>query len=155
MKLKTYVVSVLIALTVGGLSALITGGNMMIYDELVQPPLAPPAIVFPIVWTILYVAMGIGAARVCIEGNGMRVITAEAIKTYATQLVVNFFWSIIFFNFRAFLAAFLWLILLWVLILVMLVRFAKVDDFAAIINIPYLVWVTFAGYLNFMIYILN
>ena len=155
MKWKTYVVSVLIALAVGGLSALLTSGNMMISDELVQPPLAPPAILFPIVWTILYVAMGIGAARVCIVGKGMKVVTTEAIKTYAAQLAVNFFWSIIFFNFRAFLLAFLWLILLWILILVMLVRFAKVDDFATIINIPYLVWVTFAGYLNFMIYILN
>lgn len=155
MKWKTYVLSVLIALAVGSLAALLTGGNMMIYDELIQPPLAPPAIVFPVVWTILYVAMGIGAARVCIVGKGMRVVTAEAIKTYAAQLAVNFFWSIIFFNFRAFLAAFLWLVFLWILILVMLVRFAKIDTFATIINVPYLVWVTFAGYLNLMIYILN
>ena len=154
-KVKTYVISILIPLVVGGLAALLTYDGMMLYDEVVMPPLSPPGFLFPIVWTILYTLMGIGSARVLIHGANMGQITSDAFSVYAFQLIVNFAWSIIFFEFRAFLGAFIWLCFLWILILVMLVRFAKVDKVAAIINIPYLIWVTFAGYLNFMIYILN
>ena len=155
MKVKTYAVSILIALLAGGFAALFTADNMMIYGDIITPALSPPAIVFPIVWTILYTLMGIGAARVCIEGNGVGSQTAEAIRVYAVQLAVNVLWSIVFFNMRAFLASLTLLVILWVLIVVMLIRFWRVDKLAAIINIPYLLWVTFAGYLNLMIYILN
>ena len=155
MKLKTYVYSVLIPLLVGGLAAFLTAGNMMICEDVVTPELSPPAFIFPIVWTILYIFMGIGAAKVCLSGNGMGKKTADAVKIYALQLAINFLWSIIFFNMRAFLAAFVVLVILWVLIVIMLIRFYRVDPIAAIINIPYLLWVTFAGYLNWMIYVLN
>ena len=155
MKAKTYVISILVTLAVGGLAALLTNGNMMIYDEFVKPPLAPPAFLFPVVWSVLYVLMGIGAARILIYGNGLGKKTADALKVYIIQLAVNFFWSIIFFNIQAFLVAFIWLIFLWILIFVMLRRFAVIDKVAAIINVPYLLWVTFAGYLNIMIVLLN
>ncbi len=154
-KVKTYVISILIPLIVGGLAAFLTRNNMMLYDEIVKPPLAPPPILFPIVWTILYVLMGISSARVSLMKKGKEKLATEALAIYWIQLGFNFFWSLIFFNARAFLAAFLWLIALWALILYMILKFSKIDLAAAIMNIPYLLWVTFAGYLNLMIYLLN
>jgi len=154
-KAKTYAISIIIALAVGGLSAFLTRNNMMLYEDIIKPPFAPPAILFPIVWTILYILMGIGAARVYLKRETIPKAASEALMVYAVQLAVNFFWSLIFFNQRAFLAAFLWLVILWILILLMLSKFRKVDLAAAVINIPYLIWVTFAGYLSLAIYILN
>ena len=152
---RTYLIAILIPLAVGGLSALLTRGNMMLYGEIAPPPLAPPPIIFPIVWTILYILMGIGSARVYLKKQAMPREVTRALRIYALQLGFNFFWSLIFFNLRAFLFAFIWLIALWGLIIVMLFKFYKIDKIAAIINIPYLLWVTFAAYLNLAIYILN
>lgn len=153
--LKTYVVAILIPLIVGGLAALLTRGNMMLYDQIVNPPLAPPAILFPIVWTILYILMGISSARVYLKKEAMPQEVSFALTVYALQLGFNFFWSLIFFNLRAFFFAFWWILILWVLIIVMILKFRKIDSVAAAINIPYLLWVTFAAYLNLAIYILN
>jgi len=127
---------------------------MDIYKSIVQPPLAPPAILFPIVWSILYIVMGIGSALIYNSAADEKDKT-QALFVYALQLAVNFFWSILFFNVRAFLFSFIWLLLLWVLIIIMIVRFSKVNKVAAYLQIPYLLWVTFAGYLNLAIYILN
>ena len=154
-KIKPYVISVAIALGVGALSALFTRGNMDLYDRIQTPPLAPPGILFPIVWSILYTLMGISSAIIYIKGRDENIPVYEALRIYAIQLVVNFFWSIIFFNLEAFLFAFLWLLLLWVLIIIMIVKFYKIDKTAAYLQIPYLLWVTFAAYLNFAIFLLN
>lgn len=154
-KIKPYVISVVIALGVGALSALLTRGNMDIYDRIQTPPFAPPGIVFPIVWTILYTLMGISSAIIYIKGRYENIPVYNALKTYAIQLAVNFFWSIIFFNLEAFLFAFLWILLLWVLIIVMIVKFYQINKTAAYLQIPYLLWVTFAAYLNFAIFLLN
>ncbi len=154
-KIKPFVISIAISLGVGGLSALLTMDNMDIYSDIVQPPLAPPAILFPIVWTILYTLMGIGAALVYNKKEEKPKEVQEALIVYAVNLFMNFFWSIIFFNMRAFLFAFIWLVLLWVVILIMILKFRKVSPLAAYLQIPYLLWVTFAGYLNLAIYILN
>ena len=154
-KTKTYVYSILITVAIGGLSAFLTRNNMDVYESINKPPLAPPAVLFPIVWSILYVLMGISLANVIIKGREKGVYSFPCVKIYALQLAVNFFWSIIFFNFRAFLLSFIWLLLLWVLIIVMIDCFAKASKVSAIINIPYFLWVTFAAYLNFMIYRLN
>ena len=151
-KIITYAVSIAVALGVGSLSALATSGGMDIYSSVRTPPLSPPSIVFPIVWTILFALMGISSARVFIA-NGYK--WNNALTVYAVQLAVNFLWSIIFFNMRAFLFAFIWLILLWVLIIIMIKGFYKYDKPSAYLQIPYLLWVTFAGYLNFGIYWLN
>lgn len=151
-KVLTYAVSIAVALGVGSLSALLTSNSMDIYSSVETPPLSPPSIVFPIVWTILFILMGISSARVLIANNYK---WNNALTVYVIQLAVNFLWSIIFFNMRAFLFAFIWLILLWVLIIVMIRGFYKYDKAAAFLQIPYLVWVTFAGYLNFGIYWLN
>ena len=155
-KIKPYVISVLIALGVGGLAAFITSGNMDLYENIVKPPLAPPSWLFPVAWTILYVLMGVGSAIIytmrCQANPALRM---SALRIYALNLIVNFFWSIIFFNFRAFLFAFIWIMLLWFIIILMILSFKKVNKTAAYIQIPYLLWVTFAAYLNLMIYILN
>ena len=146
-KAKPYIISVLIALAVGGLSALLTMGNMDIYSQIIKPSFAPPGIVFPIVWGILYILMGISSARIYIKDGNL--------FYYVIQLILNFFWSIIFFNFNAFLLAFIWLVLLWIFIILMIFTFYRTDKLAAYLQIPYLLWVTFAGWLTLMIYMLN
>lgn len=152
-KIQPYVVSIIIALVVGGLSALVTKDNMNIYDTINKPALSPPMFLFPIVWGILFVLMGISSAIVYIKSEKGKAF--DNLWIYGLQLIVNFFWSIIFFNMRSYLFAFVWLVLLWVLIIAMIVQFRKVSPVAAYLQIPYLLWVTFAGYLTVMIYILN
>jgi len=149
-KIKAYVVWIAISLSVGILSALFTKDSMDIYGTLNQPPLSPPSWLFPVVWTILFTLMGISAAMVYTKNR-----TNKGLLINLIQLAVNFLWSIIFFNFRAFLFSFIWLILLWILIFTMIIEYKKTDKVAAYLQIPYLLWVTFAGYLNLMIYILN
>ena len=149
-KIKPYVISVAIALAVGGLSALLTKDSMDVYGTINLPPLAPPSWLFPVAWGILYVLMGISAAIVYTKDKDKK-----GLLIYTIQLGVNFFWSIIFFNMRAFLFSFLWLVLLWFLVAIMILQFRKTSSLAAYLQIPYLLWLTFAGYLNFMIYILN
>ena len=139
--------SILIPLAVGGLSAILSGGGMQAYSALSKPPLAPPGWLFPVVWTILYILMGIASYLVCTADAEPKKIS-EALAMYGYQLLVNFLWSIFFFTFGWCLFAFFWLVLLWILILVMIVRFWGISKTAAYRCIPYLLWVTFAGYLN-------
>ena len=153
-KIKPYVISVAIALGVGGLSALLTAGNMDLYSQIVQPPLAPPPWLFPVVWTVLFILMGISSAMIFTSDAPKRDVN-NALTVYGINLFLNFFWSIIFFNMRAYFFAFIWLIALWITILVMIIKFIKIKPVAGYIQIPYLIWVTFAGYLNLAIYILN
>ena len=147
--------SIVIALAVGGLSALLTSGNMDLYSEITKPPLSPPPIIFPIVWTVLYALMGISASLILREKDTKTAEVRSALSVYGINLILNFFWSIIFFNFRAFLLSFIWLIALWVAILIMIIKFRKIIQLAGILQIPYLIWVTFAGYLNLAIFLLN
>ena len=154
-KIKPYIISVAFALGIGGLSALITANNMDLYSQINQPPLAPPSLLFPVVWTLLYILMGISAAMVWQKRGEDRTKVDTALSIYALNLFLNFFWSIIFFNMRAFLFAFIWLVALWAVILIMIIKFAKIKPIAGYLQIPYLLWVTFAGYLNLAIYILN
>lgn len=154
-KIKPYVISVAIALGVGALAALITAGGMDLYEDIVRPSLSPPGVLFPVVWTILYILMGISAAMVYTKKQATTPKKTKALRVYIMQLAVNFLWSIVFFNMRAFGGAFILLLLLWVLIVVMIVRFRGISPLAAYLQIPYLLWVTFAGYLNLMIYTLN
>ena len=145
-----------IALTeaVGALAGFLTRESTRLYNTtIVKPPLSPPPVVFPIVWSILFALMGIGAARIFdAEPSADR---TGARRLFWLQLVFNFFWSLIFFNLQAFGFAFLWLVILWVLILLMILQWRKVDPLAAWLQVPYLLWVTFAGYLNLGVYLLN
>ena len=152
-KIKTYAVSLAIALITGGLSALLTNMGMDSYRAAEKPALTPPEIVFPIVWTILFILMGISAARVWLSPGSRQ--KAQGLRLYCLQLAFNFTWSILFFNLQAYSFAFIWLIILWLLILLMIISFSKSDKLAAYLQIPYLLWVTFAGYLNFMVWMLN
>lgn len=111
-KYKSYIISVLIALAVGGLSALLTQGSNNIYETLNQPPLSPPAWLFPVVWSILFVLMGISSAGVWESLKDKGQTWSSALTVYAINLGMNFLWSIIFFNLQAFFFAFVWLILL-------------------------------------------
>ena len=154
-KIKPYAISILIALAVGGISALLTMGNMDIYKEVRTPPLSPPSILFPIVWTILYILMGVSAGMIYTDRNSEYKERTAALATYASSLVVNFAWSIIFFNLRAFLFAFIWLLFLFYLIIKTIIAYKKINPTAAYLQIPYALWVAFAGYLNFGIWLLN
>ena len=151
---KTLIWCIVIPLAVGGLSALITMDSMAAFDAVTKPPLSPPGWLFPVVWTILFVLMGIASYIVYTSDSSPKQIS-NALTVYAVQLAVNFFWSIIFFNLEAYLFAFLWLILLWVLIFATIVLFWRINRVAGILLLPYILWVTFAGYLNFAIYLLN
>lgn len=150
---KKLLISIAIPLGVGGLSALLTSGNMKLFEEIEKPPLSPPAWLFPVVWTILYVLMGI--ALYLVITTRTKVEKRPAIISFAVQLFFNFFWSIIFFNAQAYLFAFIWLILLWVAIIGNIYFFNRINTTSSKLLIPYLVWVTFAGYLNLGIYVLN
>ena len=150
-KLLKYVA---IPLLVGGIAALLTRDSMTIFSSLEKPALSPPGWLFPIVWTILYTLMGISA---CLIGhsNSTPIEKAKALAIYTYQLSVNFLWSIFFFNFQWYFFSFLWIILLWILVFAMIKNFYKINKTAAYLNIPYLVWITFAAYLNLGIWILN
>lgn len=151
---KPYVFWILLAEAAGALSGWLSREGSEVFSQAVtQPPLSPPAILFPIVWTILYALMGIGAARVSLTPPSPQ--RSRGLNLFVIQLVVNFFWSLIFFNAQAYGFAFLWLLLLWVLVLLMILAFRKVDPLAAWLQIPYLLWLTFAAYLSFGVWYLN
>ncbi len=151
---KTYLFWILGVEAVGALSGFLSRDGVELYNEVIrQPPLSPPAIVFPIVWTILFLLMGVSAARIyALPASPQR---TRALQIFAAQLGFNFFWSIIFFNLQTFGFAFLWLLVLWGLILWMIVAFRKLDPVAGWLQLPYLLWVAFAGYLNFGVWLLN
>ncbi len=155
MKIKSYIIGILIPIAVGALSAFLTRGNMDIYDKIVMPAFAPPGFLFPVVWTILYTLMGISSTIIYRSDAVDKEARQNALFIYKLQLIINFFWSLIFFNQQAFLLSFIVILVLWALILIMILEFNKINKTAAILQIPYLLWVTFAGYLNLMIYILN
>lgn len=151
---KTYLFWIALAEGVGILSGWLSRGGTAVFSQTaIQPPFSPPAIVFPIVWSILYGLMGVSAARVWLEPPSQD--RSNGLNLFIAQLVVNFFWSLIFFNAGAYGFAFLWLLLLWALVLAMILTFWKIDPIAAYLQIPYLLWLTFAAYLNFGVWYLN
>ncbi len=151
---KQLLLSIAIPLGIGGLSAFLTADSMRLFESINKPPLSPPAVLFPIVWTILYILMGI-ASYLVLRSNGKNKQVGSALKAYGLQLIFNFFWSLIFFNAKAYLFAFIWLVIMWVLIVVTIIRFYRISKAAAILMIPLLIWTSFAGYLNLAIYFLN
>lgn len=145
---------VLSAELAGVLSSLFAGDISAVYQTLEKPPLSPPDWVFPIVWIILYALMGISAYLVY-RSDSEPVRVKSALRVYWLQLVVNFSWSIVFFRFQAFWAAFVVLAILIILVITMLVKFAKIRPAAALVNVPYLLWLLFAAYLNVTTALLN
>ena len=147
---RIYLRSILIPVIIGAIVGFITSG-FMDYGSLVQPPLAPPSILFPIVWSILYVLMGVSYG--ILENNSLVDSSINAI--YYGQLFVNAIWSFFFFVFKWRLFAFLWILLLLALVIVMIIKFYEKNKIAGLLQLPYLAWVTFASYLNLAIYLLN
>lgn len=136
--------NILIPVIMGGIIGLIIN-PFMNYQNLNKPPLSPPGIIFPIIWTILYIIMGYSFYK-----------QNEQNKTiYYTQLIVNGLWSIFFFVFKWYLFSFIWIILLILLVIIMIKEFYKVNKLSGLINIPYLIWLIFAAYLSFGVYLLN
>ena len=151
---KTLGICILIPLAVGGLSALFTMGSMQDFAALKQPPLSPPGWLFPVVWTVLFVLMGIASYLVLETASGVEA-KKSAFKAYFLQLGFNFMWSIIFFTLGAYEVAFVWLLALLALIVITTVKFYNINRYAAIFMLPYILWVSFAGYLTAGIAILN
>ncbi len=150
--LRVYIFSVLIALAAGALGSVATYAGMEGYSMLRQPALTPPPFVFIIVWTVLYVLMGISAARIYLSDSPEK---KRALIIYAVQLIVNIAWSVVFFAAGSPGAAFFVLLLLLALITAMVISFSRIDSIAAVLQLPYLIWVVFAGYLNLMVWLLN
>ena len=155
-----FIIAILIPLSVGGLSAFLTKDAMMVFNTIKKPPLAPPGIAFPIAWSILYVLMGIASYLIYnLDENkliGLQVVSKnKTLIIYVIQLIFNFFWSIIFFKFSMYKFAFVWLVILWALVFAFIKNALKLNKVAAYLMVPYLLWMTFAGYLNIMIAILN
>lgn len=151
---KIYGAWIAIAEAIGALSGLLSREGMRIYSQtVIQPTLAPPMWVFPVVWSILFALMGISAAIIWQSPESE--LRSKGLNLFVAQLTVNFFWSLIFFNLQAFGFAFLWLVLLWALVACMIWTFYQVEPLAAWLQIPYLLWLTFAGYLSFSVWMLN
>lgn len=153
MNYKKLLPALAIPLAVGGLATLLSGG-MDTYQTLKQPPLSPPGWVFPIVWSILYLLMGYASYRIGIADTP-REDRRKALIFYGIQLFLNFLWPIIFFGFQAYWLAFIVLLLLWAFIYLTMHLFGDLDETAENCLIPYLLWVTFAGYLNLGVALLN
>ncbi len=151
---KTLIGAIALPIIVGGISAIFSMRGMKQFELLNKPPLSPPGWLFPIVWTILYVLMGIASYLVLTANKGEKA-TVKALSTYAIQLLFNFMWSIFFFGLDLYAFSFIWLVALFVLIALSAVRFYRIDQRSAYLLIPYLVWVAFAGYLNLGVAILN
>lgn len=149
-KVKIYIKSILIPLGVGIIVGLITNPFMM-NSELQQPSFAPSGFLFPIVWTILYTLMGVSYG--ILKSNDLA--DKEVTTIYGIQLFVNALWSIIFFVLEWRFIAFLWIVLLIILVVDMIIKFYEKNKIAGLLQIPYLLWITFAAILNFSIYLLN
>lgn len=143
-----------IPLLVGIVAGLLTQSSMETFSQLNQPKLSPPGFLFPVVWTVLYLLMGLASYSV-LTADAPKSQIAAAFRIYGLQLAFNFLWSFLFFTFEQYCLAFFWLVFLWLLILLTIKRFQTISNQAAVLFIPYLAWVTFAGYLNFSICLLN
>ena len=175
---KTLVICILIPLAVGVAAGFLTRGGMENFALLNKPPLSPPAWVFPVVWTILYTLMGISSYLIYVSEPQKNRLSSgavgednreeaeikntkenagksRALSTYGYQLIVNFLWPVFFFDFQWYFFAFLWLVLLWILAAKMILEFGEISRTAAFLNVPYLLWLGFAGYLNLGIWLLN
>ena len=149
--IKSLILNIIIPVALGGLVGFLSGSSDG-YKDLIQPSFAPPGIVFPIVWTILYILMGI-SAYIIKKTNS--IYSKKALKTYYISLAINLLWSFLFFKFKWLLFSALWIILLIYFVIKMIVEYYKIKKVAAYLQLPYLIWLIFAFILNVSIYILN
>lgn len=151
-KWKSLLINLLIPLSVGGIAALITNGSFENYENTVKPVLSPPSWLFPIVWTILYILMGISVYLIYEKDKN---VNRKPFILYAVQLMLNFIWPIFFFGFEAYLFAFIILLTLIIFVVAMTITFYKESKLAGILQLPYVFWLLFAAYLNLSVYIMN
>ncbi len=151
---KALLINIVIPLAVGAISGFVTSNTEQIFEQLNKPPLSPPAILFPIVWSILYLFMGISSYIVYTSNFDIKQ-KQNAIKLNAAQLVVNFFWSIIFFGLSLYFVGFIWVLLLIVLVVLLIKTVKPISKYSAFFLYPYLAWICFAAYLSLAIAIIN
>lgn len=152
--LKRLLICLVIPIGLGILSSLISGNMGGVYPTLNRPPLSPPAWIFPVVWSILYILMGISAYIVS-DTRGMHSSKEQAMKIYYAQLIINVLWPIIIFRFRQFTIAAIMLGALIVAVIATIIKFKKINNTAALLLVPYLIWILFALYLNIGVAVLN
>ncbi len=150
--IKAYVVFITVCLLTGGLAALLTKGGMAEYANIAKPALSPPPYVFSVVWTVLYILMGISAGIIY---NSCYPERWGALTVFLIQLGVNFLWPLIFFGLGAYGLAFIWLVILIGLVVIMIILYGRISRTAALLQIPYLLWLLFAGYLNLSVYLMS
>lgn len=150
--IKKLIFYILITYLIGVLPSIFVFKSMSIYNTLNKPPLSPPSVVFPIAWSILYLLMGISIYIIMQSKNKLK---ENARLIYFIQLVINALWTPIFFGLKEYFFAFLWILMLIVLVITMILTFYKISKKAAYIQIPYLLWLLFASYLNFGVFVLN
>lgn len=150
----TLLIALFIPLVIGGISAALSSQGMATYGSMSKPPLSPPAWVFSVAWTILYIMMGLASYFIIVSEADNR-DKAMALIIYGIQLAMNFMWSIMFFNWGYYLFAFMWLMIMWCIVILCAVRFYSINRGATYLFIPYIMWLTFAAYLNMGAYILS
>lgn len=151
-KYKDLIISIAIPLVIGGISFLCTMNSQGIYQELLLPKYAPSSSIFPIVWTVLYILMGIASYLIYRSNHDDR---NKVLWIYGIQLAVNFVWPLLFFNLQSFLLATVCLLVLWAIVFIMLFNFFRIRSLAGYLIVPYILWISFALYLNFNIFLLN
>lgn len=151
-KWKCLGISIAISMSIAIICILITNNHMLVYTQVNKPFLAPSKEWFKTIWLVLYFLMGISAYLIYQANDYMKM---SALYMYATQLLVNFTWPILFFNFNQYFLTFLILLLLWLMVVIMIAAFSSINKLSAYIQLPYIIWITFALYLNFGICILN
>lgn len=148
---KKLIVFIVVTFIIGGFFSFFINSRGF-YNSLEKPPLSPTGVLFPIVWSILYVLMGISLYLVS-ESDSMD--KEQSYLIYIVQLVVNSLWTLLFFGFGLQFLSFLWILLLIVLVIIMIINFYKTNKLAGLLQIPYLIWLLFAAYLNLAIFIIN
>lgn len=151
---KKLLLCLALPLGVGLLAGFLTRNSMEAFQALIKPPLSPPGWLFPVVWALLYIAMGVASYLVLTSDRDPRAISAS-LRMYGIQLAVNFLWPLFFFLGQAYFFSFLWILLLWALVILTTLMFYGVSKGAGWLFLPYLIWVTFAAYLNLGIFLLN
>ena len=152
--MKTLGKFIALPLVVGIISALFTMNSMKAFEMLNKPVLSPPGWLFPVVWTILYILMGISSYLIY-NSSASQKEKSEALTVYLIQLALNFLWPTFFFTFSWYWYSLIWLLVLWVAVVIMILKFYKISKPAAYLNIPYIIWLTFAAYLNYAIAVMN
>lgn len=150
--IKKLLFFIAIPLLIGILASVICKNDFKLFQSINKPPLSPPAWLFPLIWSILYILMGISSYSVYLTQHS---VATTCMIIYFIQLFANFIWTILFFKFKQYLFSFLWIILLLFTITKMTICFYSVDKKSGILQIPYIAWVCFASYLNIAIYYLN